>query len=295
MHVGALLGGSCTFCQGRDIELSIRSYRAKHRSLFRRQKRLCVPFFPPPFAHTLTPLSFPSRGAFRIALWRTYPPNTNYGLLSSLHKAPILDLHWSLYSPTLYTVSADHVLCLTDVTTGQRIKKVRAHRGIINALDRTMAGGAGVELVVTGSDDGSVKVWEGGEGAKQCVAMWEVGCPVTGVCWSADGQHVYVGALDNEIHVRVFFFPSSPLQGWDAETVPWADRCTTCGKTKRCMRSRDIPTHRRRSRSPPTGPTSSRPRSPRKLSSTTSVPFRPPPPGSTGSSKAHPPGLKTRC
>ena len=139
------------------------------------------------------------------ALWRTYSPNTNYGLLSSLHKAPILDLHWSLCSPTLYTVSADHFLTLTNVTTGQRIKKIRAHRGIINTLDRTMAGGAGIELVATGSDDGTVRLWEG-DGDKQSIAVWDVGCPVTAVCWSADGQHVYVGALDNEIHVRVFFW-----------------------------------------------------------------------------------------
>ncbi|KAI6100208.1 WD40-repeat-containing domain protein [Pisolithus sp. B1] len=137
-----------------------------------------------------------------VSLWRTYPPNTNYGLLSSLHKAPILDLQWSLYSPILYTVGADHILNMMNVTTGQRIRKVRAHRGIINTLDRTMAGGAGIELVATGSDDGTVRIWEGGEeGEKTSVAVFEIGCPVTSVCWSADGQNVYVGALDNEIHV----------------------------------------------------------------------------------------------
>ncbi|KIM52636.1 hypothetical protein SCLCIDRAFT_140740 [Scleroderma citrinum Foug A] len=137
-----------------------------------------------------------------VSLWRTYPPNTNYGLLTSLHKAPILDLQWSLYSPTLYTVGADHILNMTNVTTGQRIKKIRAHRGIINTLDRTMAGGAGIELVATGSDDGTVRIWEGGEeGDKTSVAVFEIGCPVTSVCWSADGQNVFIGALDNEIHV----------------------------------------------------------------------------------------------
>lgn len=136
------------------------------------------------------------------ALWRTYPPNTNYGLLSSMTKAPILDLQWSLYSPLIYTVSADHTLCMTDVTTGQRTRKIRAHRGIINALDRTMAGGAGIELLATGSDDGTVKIWEGGEDAsKQVVNTFEIGCPVTSVAWSADGQNMYIGALDNEIHV----------------------------------------------------------------------------------------------
>ncbi|KAG5634679.1 hypothetical protein H0H81_001129 [Sphagnurus paluster] len=135
-------------------------------------------------------------------LWRTYPPNTNYGLVSSLTKAPILDLQWSLCSPTLYTVSADHLLTTVDLTTGQRLRKIRAHREIINSIDRTMAGGAGTELVATGSDDGTVKIWEGGEDAgKQAVATFEMKCPVTSVCWSANGANVYIGALDNQIHV----------------------------------------------------------------------------------------------
>lgn len=83
------------------------------------------------------------------------------------------------------------------------MRKIRAHRGVINSLDRTIAGGAGVELVATGADDGMVHIWEGGdEGGKQAVATFEVGCPVTSVAWSADGSNVYVGALDNEIHVR---------------------------------------------------------------------------------------------
>ncbi|KAF9476999.1 WD40 repeat-like protein [Pholiota conissans] len=137
-----------------------------------------------------------------ISLWRTYAPNTNYGLLSSHAKAPILDLQWSLYSPLIYSVSADHTLTMTDVTTGQKTRKIRAHREIINSLDRTMASGSGTELLATGSDDGTVKIWEGGEDAgKVAVATFEVGCPVTSVCWSADGNSVYIGAIDNEVHV----------------------------------------------------------------------------------------------
>ncbi|KAJ7681884.1 WD40-repeat-containing domain protein [Mycena polygramma] len=138
-----------------------------------------------------------------VSLWRTYPPHTNYGLLSSLTKAPILDLQWSLSAPHIYLVSADHTLLTMDVTTGQRVRKIRgAHREIINSVDRTMAGGSGTELVVTGGDDGCVRVWDGGEdGGKVPVQEFDVGCPVTAVCWSADGASIYAAALDNEIHV----------------------------------------------------------------------------------------------
>jgi Prp8 binding protein len=159
---------------------------------------------------TCSPLRLMSLADVSLALWRTYPPNTNHALLSSLHKAPITDLQWSLFSSIIYTVSADNTMIFTDGATGERTRKIRAHRGIINSLDRTMSGGAGMELVATGSDDGTVKIWEGGhDGSKQSVATFEIGCPVTSVCWSADGANVYVGALDNEIHVCSCHHPRS--------------------------------------------------------------------------------------
>jgi len=172
------------------------------------------------------------------ALWRTYPPNTNYGLLSTIHKAPVLDLQWSLFSPLLYSVSADHTLAYTDLTTGQRIRKLRAHREIINSLDRTLAGGAGVELLASASDDGTVRVWEGGdEAGKDPVAVFELGCPVTCVAWSADGATIYAGALDNVIHVRasIFVYPDTILSSY------LGPRFTKAGRGIRAEWSRRYP------------------------------------------------------
>lgn len=90
-------------------------------------------------------------------------------------------------------------MSVTDLTTGARIRRIRAHAGVINSIDRVISGG--VELVCTGADDGFVRVWE--EGEKEFVSEWKVGCPVTAVCWSADGASIFAAGLDNEIHVRL--------------------------------------------------------------------------------------------
>ena len=155
----------------------------------------------------------------------------------------MLDLQWSLFSPLIYSVSADHTLAYTDLTTGQRVRKLRAHREIINSLDRTLAGGAGVELLASASDDDTVRVWEGGdEAGKDPVAVFDVGCPVTCVAWSADGATIYAGALDNGIHVRA---PSPPLPSLlcaDWLTIPRAGpRFTKAGRGFRAERSRRHP------------------------------------------------------
>ncbi|KAJ7347412.1 WD40-repeat-containing domain protein [Mycena albidolilacea] len=65
-----------------------------------------------------------------------------------------------------------------------------------------MVDGSGMELGVTEAEDGLVPMWDGGEdGGEVPVAEFDVGCPVTAVCWSADGASVYAAALDNEIHI----------------------------------------------------------------------------------------------
>lgn len=40
-----------------------------------------------------------------VALWKSYPPHDNYGILPNVHKTAILDIAYSLDSETIYSVS----------------------------------------------------------------------------------------------------------------------------------------------------------------------------------------------
>ncbi|CDZ97106.1 U5 snRNP-specific protein-like factor and related proteins [Phaffia rhodozyma] len=137
-----------------------------------------------------------------VSLWKTYPPHTNTALLTTCHKSPILDVQFSYLHPVLYTCSTDSTVAITDLTTGVREKKYYAHDGVVNSIDIARTGGK--ELCVSGGDDGVVRVWDGeAEGKKPVIELGEdgPGIPTTAVCWSADGAQVFVGGIDNEIHV----------------------------------------------------------------------------------------------
>lgn len=87
-------------------------------------------------------------------LWNTYGSCENYGLLSG-HKGAILDLRWSRDSRVVFSASADMVVASWDLETGQRIRRHIGHEEVINCLDVSRRG---VELLLSGSDDGSIGV-----------------------------------------------------------------------------------------------------------------------------------------
>jgi WD40 repeat protein len=83
--------------------------------------------------------------------------------------------------------------------TGQPIRRHRGAKGCVNSLDVT---NSSRELIVTGGDDGKVRVWDVEE--KEPVETIELGYPITAVAWSADGQQVFIAGLDNDVHVCTF-------------------------------------------------------------------------------------------
>lgn len=130
-----------------------------------------------------------------ILLWRTSGSCENHGILTG-HKSAILDLHWSRDSQVIYSASADMTICSWNVETGERIRRHTGHEEVINCLDVSKRG---EEFLVSGSDDGSISVWD----PRQKLAMDYIvtKMPVTAVAISEAGNELYSGGIDNEIKV----------------------------------------------------------------------------------------------
>ncbi|KAK4705077.1 Prp8 binding protein, partial [Phenoliferia sp. Uapishka_3] len=141
--------------------------------------------------------SLASAGADKtIMLWRVYGDCKNYGLLR-LPKGAATSIAFAS-DTTLIAACTDHTLFYFDLQTGEVLRRFRGHRDIVNTVD-VQRGGEGRGLFVSGSDDGTVRVWS--EDTKEAIKIVELGYPITAVKWSADGQSVFVGGVDNDVHV----------------------------------------------------------------------------------------------
>ncbi|TKA51548.1 hypothetical protein B0A53_05229 [Rhodotorula sp. CCFEE 5036] len=142
-----------------------------------------------------------------ILLWRVYGDCQNYGVLRLGKGTPTSIAYTS--PTTLVAGSSDHTVFLFDLQTGEVLRRFRGHKGVVNAVD-VQRGGAGRGLIASASDDGTVRVWS--EDAKEELEVVELGYPITAgltkderyynqVKWSEDGQSLFIGGLDNDVHV----------------------------------------------------------------------------------------------
>jgi Prp8 binding protein len=130
-----------------------------------------------------------------ILLWNSSGECANYGILSG-HKSAVLDLHWSRDSQVIFSASADMTVASWNVETGERIRKHTGHEEVINCLDVSKRG---EEFLVSGSDDGSISVWDPRQ--KAAMDYVETDMPVTAVCLAEAGNELYSGGIDNDIKV----------------------------------------------------------------------------------------------
>jgi Prp8 binding protein len=134
-----------------------------------------------------------------INLWRTYGDNSNFGVLKGQQGAVTsIAFPGSSSSPHIFAASTDKTVATFDMTRGQIARRHRGHKGIVNCVDVTRGGRQ--ELVASAADDGLVKIWD--IEAKDPIDEIELGYPVTAIKWSEDGQQLFIGGIDNDIHVR---------------------------------------------------------------------------------------------
>ena len=133
-----------------------------------------------------------------INLWRVYGENANFGVLRAQNGA-ITSLAFTP-SQSLVAASTDKTVATFDIERGEVVRRHRGHRAIVNCVDVTKGGNR--ELIASASDDGLVKIWD--VEAKLPIDEVELGYPVTSVKWSEDGQQLFIGGIDNDIHVSRF-------------------------------------------------------------------------------------------
>ena len=83
-----------------------------------------------------------------------------------------------------------------DLETGLRLRRHTGHEEVINCLDISRRG---QEMLVSGSDDGSIGIWDPRQ--KLAADYIQTDFPITAVALAEAGNEIYSGGIENTIHV----------------------------------------------------------------------------------------------
>mmetsp|Transcript_50542 Transcript_50542/g.99014 ORF Transcript_50542/g.99014 Transcript_50542/m.99014 type:complete len:375 (+) Transcript_50542:25-1149(+) len=128
-----------------------------------------------------------------ILLWNTYGECENFALMKG-HSLAVLDLQWTRDSDQIVTASADKNGALWDIESGQRLKRFRGHKGVVNSIGVTRRGDA---LACTGSDDCQALLWD--FRVKNSISAFPTDYQITGVCFSDDSSQLFTAGIDDVI------------------------------------------------------------------------------------------------
>ncbi len=136
----------------------------------------------------------------------------NFHVIPTAHSGAVLDMHFSPGDgSTIYTASTDKTVGVFDVATGSRIKRLKGHTTYVNSVHPARRGDP---LIVSGSDDCSVKVWD--QRKRTPVHNINNTYQVTAVSFNDAADGVISGGIDNAVKIWDLRKPSSPahvLQG----------------------------------------------------------------------------------
>ncbi|KAJ8868044.1 hypothetical protein PR048_031853 [Dryococelus australis] len=131
----------------------------------------------------------------QLFIWNVYGECENVSLMTG-HSGAVMELHFSTDGNTVYTASTDHTVGLWDLETGVRIKKLKGHTTFVNSCHPVRRG---PQLVCSGSDDCTVKMWDPRKRG-QC-STFNNTYQVTAVTFSDTAEQILSSGIDNDIKV----------------------------------------------------------------------------------------------
>ncbi|KAF8819855.1 U5 snRNP-specific protein [Cardiosporidium cionae] len=151
-----------------------------------------------------------------ILIYNIYGECENWCVLKG-HQNAILEMHWSSDSRNIFSCSADRSLAVWDVENGRRIKKFSNTRsafvsayffpemkeclvcagGHVSLVNSCNCARRGPPLLVSGSDDGTTKVWD--LRTRKCSKTYESQYQVLSVTFDDNASRIFSGSLDNTI------------------------------------------------------------------------------------------------
>lgn len=111
------------------------------------------------------------------------------------HRNALLSVAWTPDGAHVLSASADKTVRAWDAESGKQVKKMSEHSGVVNSVCPARKG---PPLLVSGSDDGSVKLWD--LRVRRAVQSYgEKRFAVTAVAFADAGDAVYAGGIDNVV------------------------------------------------------------------------------------------------
>ncbi|KAL4567710.1 hypothetical protein LXL04_023302 [Taraxacum kok-saghyz] len=130
-----------------------------------------------------------------IFLWNTTSDCKNFMVLKG-HKNAILDLQWTTDGSQIISASPDKTLRAWDIETGKQTKKMAEHSSFVNSCCPSRRG---PPLVVSGSDDGTAKLWDLRQ--RGAIQTFPDKYQITAVGFSDASDKIFTGGIDNDIKI----------------------------------------------------------------------------------------------
>lgn len=130
-----------------------------------------------------------------ILMWNVYGDCENFATLKG-HSGAVMELHYNTDGSMLFSASTDKTVGVWDSETGERIKRLKGHTSFVNTCYPARRG---PQLICTGSDDGTVKLWDIRK--KGAIHTFQNTYQVLAVTFNDTSDQILSGGIDNDIKV----------------------------------------------------------------------------------------------